>query len=98
GAIFGALLTSLILVAAVGSQKSQQVVMASSAISGLLMLVTGSAPGDKATQGVKSPRHRGLTLTPVLGMIAAGALAGLLMRTVPPLPGLLIAHWRSARP
>ena len=95
GAILGALLTSLILVAAIGSQKSQQVLIAISAISGLLMLVTGSDPGDKATQGVTSP-GRGLTVTPVLGMIAAGAIAGLLMRTVPPLPGILIAYGRYA--
>ena len=95
GAILGALLTSLILVAAIGSQKSQQVLIAISAISGLLMLVTGSDPGDKATQGVTSPR-RGLSVTPVLGMIAAGAIAGLLMRTVPPLPGILIAYGRYA--
>ncbi len=96
GAIFGALITSLILVAAVGSQKAQQVLIAISAMSGLLMLVTasGSDPGDRSTQGVESPRYRGLT--PILGMIAAGAIAGLLMRTVPPLPGILIAYGRYA--
>src|SRR5262245_28177360 len=96
GAILGALITSLILVAAVGSQKAQQVLIAISAMSGLLMLVTasGSDPGDRATQGVESSRLRGLT--PVLGMIAAGAIAGLLMRTVPPLPGILIAYGRYA--
>ena len=91
GAIFGALITSLILVAAVGSQKAQQVLIAISAISGLLMLVTAS--GDKA-QGVESRRNLGLT--PILGMIAAGAIAGLLMRAVPPLPGILIAYGRYA--
>ena len=91
GAIFGALITSLILVAAVGSQKAQQVLIAISAISGLLMLVTAS--GDKA-QGVESRRNLGMT--PILGMIAAGAIAGLLMRAVPPLPGILIAYGRYA--
>jgi spermidine synthase len=94
GAILGALLTSLILVAAIGSQKSQQVLIAISAISGLLMLVTASDSGDRATQGVGSSRYRGLT--PILGMIVAGAIAGLLMRTVPPLPGILIAYGRYA--
>jgi spermidine synthase len=93
GAIFGALMTSLILVAAVGSQKAQQVLIAISAISGLLMLVTASDRGDKA-EGVESRRNLGLT--PILGMIAAGAVAGLLMRTVPPLPGILIAYGRYA--
>jgi spermidine synthase len=94
GAILGALLTSLILVAAIGSQKSQQVLIAISAISGLLMLVTASDSGDGASRGVESSRFRGLT--PILGMIAAGAIAGLLMRTVPPLPGILIAYGRYA--
>jgi spermidine synthase len=61
GAIAGALVTSLILVAAIGSQKAQQTLIAISAMSGLLMLVTGSDPGDRASQGVESPRHRGLT-------------------------------------
>ena len=92
GAIVGALVTSLILVAAVGSQRAQQTLIAISAMSGLLMLVTasvaGSAAGDKATGS------RGRDLTPILGMIAAGAIAGLLMRTVPPLPGILVAYGR----
>jgi spermidine synthase len=92
GAIVGALVTSLILVAAVGSQRAQQTLIAISARSGLLMLVTasvtGSAAGDKATGS------RGRDLTPILGMIAAGAIAGLLMRTVPPLPGILVAYGR----
>jgi spermidine synthase len=92
GAIFGALVTSLILVAAVGSQRSQQILIAISAISGLLMLATGSDAGDRATPRVDSPRQRGLS--PVLAMVAAGAIAGLLMRTVPPLPGILIAYGR----
>jgi spermidine synthase len=94
GAILGALMTSLILVAAVGSQRAQQVLIAISAISGLLMLVTASGAGDQATEGAESRRNLGLT--PILGMIAAGAIAGLLMRAVPPLPGILIAYGRYA--
>jgi spermidine synthase len=78
GAIVGALLTSLILVAAIGSQKSQQVLIAISAVSGLLMLATASKRG----------------LGPIVAMVAAGAIAGLLMRTVPPLPGILVAYGR----
>ena len=35
-------------------------------------------------------------MTPILGMIAAGAAAGLLIQTVPPLPGILIAYGRYA--
>ena len=92
GAILGALVTSLILVAAIGSQRSQQVLIAICGLSALLMLATVSDPGDRATQGVEAPRYRGLT--PLLAMIAAGAFAGLLMRTVPPLPGILVAYGR----
>jgi spermidine synthase len=94
GAIFGALVTSLILVAAVGSQKAQQTLIAISAVSGLLMLVTASYSADEQTPGVDSTRRRGLA--PILGVIAAGAIAGLLMRTVPPLPGILVAYGRYA--
>lgn len=92
GAIAGALVTSLILVAAVGSQRAQQTLIAISAVAGLLMLATASAD-ERATQHTSS-RNRGLV--PILGMIAAGAIAGLLMRTVPPLPGILIAYGRYA--
>ena len=78
GAIIGALVTSLILVAAIGSQKSQQVLIVISALSGLLMLTTTSKRGVK----------------PILAMVVAGAAAGLLIRTVPPLPGILVAYGR----
>ena len=80
GAILGALVTSLLLVAAIGSQKSQQVLIVISAMSGLLMLATTSRGG----------------LGPIVAMVAAGSLAGLLMRTVPPLPGILVAYGRYA--
>jgi spermidine synthase len=97
GAIVGALVTSLFLVAAVGSQRAQQTLIAISAMSGLLMLitasVTGSGVGDRATERAGS---RSGGLTPILGVIAAGAIAGLLMRAVPPLPGILVAYGRYA--
>src|SRR5581483_7145914 len=80
GAIVGALLTSLMLVAWIGTQKSQQVLIAVSALSGLLMLL-------KATRR---------SIAAMLVMILAGAGAGLLMRTVPPLPGILVAYGRYA--
>ncbi|HKC55770.1 MAG TPA: fused MFS/spermidine synthase, partial [Vicinamibacterales bacterium] len=94
GAIAGALVTSLILVAAIGSQKSQQVLIVISAVSGLLMLAQGSDADDGATRGVEPRRHRGLT--PIVAMIVAGATAGLLVRSVPPLPGILVAYGRYA--
>jgi spermidine synthase len=78
GAIAGAIVTSLILVAAIGSQHSQQVLIGVSAVSGLLMLTTA--------------RMRGAA--PMVTTILAGVAAGLLIRTVPPLPGILVAYGR----
>ena len=78
GAIIGALVTSLVLVAAVGSQKGQQVLIAVSAVSALLMLTTAYKRGAM----------------PFIATILAGAAAGLLIRTVPPLPGILVAYGR----
>jgi len=94
GAIAGAIVTSLILVAAIGSQRSQQVLIVISALSGLLMLAGGSDADDGATRGREPRRHRGLT--PIVAMIVAGVFAGLLLRSVPPLPGILVAYGRYA--
>src|SRR5204863_9703380 len=78
GAIIGALFTSLVLVAAVGSPRAQQVLIAVSALSALLMLTTAYKRGAM----------------PFIATILAGAAAGLLIRTVPPLPGILVAYGR----
>jgi spermidine synthase len=80
GAIIGAIVTSLVLVAAIGSQHAQQVLIAISALSGLLMLTTAGKLG---------------TLS-LITTVLAGAAAGLLIQTVPPLPGILVAYGRYA--
>jgi len=84
GAIVGALVTSLGLVGTVGSQITQQILIGVAAMSGLLMLMplTGEV-------------RRGLRSTPVV-VIGIALAAGLLARTVPPLPGLLVAYGRYA--
>jgi spermidine synthase len=84
GAIVGALITSLGMVGTIGSQHTQQALIGVAAMSGLLMLMP--ANGEK-----RSPLTS--TVVVVLG-IAIGA--GLLARTVPPLPGLLVAYGRYA--
>jgi spermidine synthase len=94
GAIVGALATSLVLVAAVGSQVAQQVLIGVSALSGLLMLIKGSDSGDGPTHGRASIRRP--SLTPLFAVVVAGVAAGLLIRTVPPLPGILVAYGRYA--
>ena len=84
GAIVGALVTSLGLVGTVGSQMAQQVLIGVAAMSGLLMLMPEA--GEK---------RRGLASTPVV-VIGIALVAGLLARSVPPLPGLLVAYGRYA--
>ena len=84
GAIVGALVTSLAMVGTVGSQITQQALIGMAAMSGLLMLMP--ATGEKRSA---------LTSTPVV-VIGIALVAGLLARTVPPLPGILVAYGRYA--
>jgi spermidine synthase len=84
GAIVGALVTSLGMVGTVGSQITQQALIGVAAMSGLLMLMPGN--GEK---------RRPLTSTPVV-VIGIALIAGLLARSVPPLPGILVAYGRYA--
>jgi spermidine synthase len=87
GAVAGALATSLLLVAWIGSQHAQQLMMAVSAAAGLLVLASAVA-GETA-----SPRVRGLYLTAIA---AALVFAAVLTRTVPPVSPMLVAHGRFA--
>jgi spermidine synthase len=82
GAIVGALVTSLGLVGTVGSQIAQQALIGIAALSGLLML-GGSSPQQSAVLAL-------------VRVVAIAAVAGLLARVVPPLPGLLVAYGRYA--
>jgi spermidine synthase len=86
GAIVGAALTSLVLVGTVGSQVTQRLLIGLSALSGLLMLVPVIA-------------NRPAKLAPLRAFgfaVVAAAVAGLLARVVPPLPGILVAYGRYA--
>jgi len=82
GAIIGATVVSLALVGTVGSQKTQQILIGVAAMSGLLMLMP-------ATGEARKP----LTSTPVV-VIGIALIAGLLARSVPPIPWLLVAYGR----
>jgi spermidine synthase len=85
GAIVGALSGSLLLVVWLGSQHAQQVLILVCALSGLLVLSTGVDDGVKGS--------------PVAGtatIVIAAAIAGLLTRTVHPIPGILAAYGRYA--
>jgi spermidine synthase len=83
GAIVGSLAASLLLVVWLGSQHAQQVLILVSALSGLLVLSTG------ATEPAGRFQFAG-TLT----IIAAAAAAGLLSRTIQPIPGIFAAYGR----
>jgi spermidine synthase len=86
GAIVGALSGSLLLVVWMGSQHAQQVLILVAALSGLLVLSTGA---DDTVKG-RSP------LAGTVTIIVAAAIAGLLSRTVHPIPGILAAYGRYA--
>ena len=87
GAIVGALSTSLILVATVGSQITQQALIGIAALSGLLML--GAVP-----DGEKSSARA--TVPVLVRVVLIAVAAGLLARVVPPIPGILVAYGRYA--
>jgi len=82
GAIVGALVVSLGLVGTVGSQMAQQVLIGVAAMSGLLMLMPATGEVRPA-----------LASTPVV-VIGIALVAGLLARSVPPIPWLLVAYGR----
>jgi spermidine synthase len=85
GAIVGALVASLLLIAWIGTQQSQRVLMALAAMGALLMLVPVSTRGS----GKIELETRGA----LLGVATLG-LAGLLMWSVKPIPPLLVAYGR----
>jgi spermidine synthase len=85
GAIVGSLCASLLLVVWLGSQHAQQLLILLSALSGLLVLSTG---------GSEEPAGERSQLAATATIIIAAACAGLLSRTVPPLPGIFAAYGR----
>ncbi len=89
GAILGSLVVSFLFVPWIGTSHSQQVLIVVSAISALLMLEPSYA--GAAVDGKKS-WNVGATALLAGAMVAAGLLA----RSVHPLPGLLVAYGRYA--
>jgi len=87
GAIVGSLCSGLVMVVYMGTQMAQQVLIVLSALSALMLL----AP--VVTDEIGS-RTRRWALT-VLLIVSTGA-AGLLARSVPDVPGILVAYGRYA--
>src|SRR4051812_4272730 len=84
GAIVGSLTASLLLIVWLGSQHAQQVQILVAALSGLLVLSTG---------GSEEPAGR-FQFAGTLTIIIAAAAAGLLSRTIQPIPGIFAAYGR----
>jgi len=89
GAILGSLVVSFLFVPWIGTSHSQQVLIVVSAISALLMLEPSYA--GAAVDGKKSWNVGATAL-----LAGAMVVAGLLARSVHPLPGLLVAYGRYA--
>jgi len=87
GAIVGSLVSGLVLVVYVGTQHAQQVMIVISALSGLMLL----APVITEEIGSKS-RRAFLTVL----LVAATGAAGLVVRMIPAVPGILVAYGRYA--
>lgn len=87
GAIIGALFASLLAIAWIGSTNLQMILIGICAISGLMLLA--SQADEQATRGRSQVPSMIL-----LVLVTAGA--GLLARSVPPMPGILVAYGRYA--
>ncbi|MBV9397415.1 MAG: fused MFS/spermidine synthase [Bryobacterales bacterium] len=83
GAIVGALLASLLLIEWVGSQRAQQLLVAVSAFSGLLVFIPAGRTSFSLSRGKLK-----LALLAVPGILC--------IRVIPPVPKLLIAYGRYA--
>jgi len=92
GAIIGALATSLFLIAGIGTQDTQRLLIAIAALSGGIMLFSGFwVRPPVPARGRSGDASAAIAFASTL--IAVGA-AGFLAFNVPPLPWQLVAHGR----
>jgi spermidine synthase len=94
GAIFGSVIASLVLVYWFGSQRAQQVLMIVSGMSGLLLLAPAQL--SSMSDSVSTRRSHTLRWVPNVMLIIALGVAAFLIRTVPTIPGILVAYGRYA--
>ncbi len=85
GAIAGSLVASLLLVWWIGSQHAQQVLIVLAVLGALLMLAPAAAGQDGTSR---------FQWASVIALVLATGAAGLFVRSVHPVPGLLIAYGR----
>src|SRR4051812_28772563 len=99
GAIAGSLLTSFLLIPWIGTSHAEQVVIIVSALSALIMLepsFSGAAARPAGFQPPESGDKPGWNVAATVVLAVAMIAAGLLARSVHPLPGLLVAYGRYA--
>jgi spermidine synthase len=99
GAIAGSLATSFLLIPWIGTSHAEQVIIIVSALSALIMLepsFAGAAPRPAGFHPDDAVTKRGWNVTATIVLAAAMIAAGLLARSVHPLPGLLVAYGRYA--
>jgi spermidine synthase len=98
GAIAGSLATSFILIPWIGTSHAEQVIIIVSALSALIMLepsFAGAASRSASLPGSGAAKP-GWNVTATIVLATAMIAAGLLARSVHPLPGLLVAYGRYA--
>ena len=93
GAIIGALAASLVLIAWVGTQQTQRLLIALSALSGFVMLVSAFARRDVNAASGKPPAF-GKAVAAAAAILAAAGAAVFLVWSVQPVPWKLVAHGR----
>ena len=98
GAILGSLVTSFALVPWIGSSHSEQVIIIVSALAALVALepTFGKPAAQTAEPAEKGKSGSGWSLAGTGVLAIAMVAAGLLARSVPSLPGMLVAYGRYA--
>ena len=91
GAIAGSLGIGLFLVAQLGSQHTQQLLVALSVVAGVLMLAPGGAARPSAARSRSPRRWLPAATAALVGLAAIAGAVGL-----PPVPGVLVAFGRVA--
>ena len=94
GAIVGAIGFSMFLIAWVGTQQSQRLLIALSTVAGLLMLAPTVRPFRASAASPSGPKRPALKIAGALGLAASTGLAALLAWSVPRVPGGLVAYGR----
>jgi spermidine synthase len=96
GAILGSLVASFLLIPWIGSQHATQVLVIVSAVAALLMLEPSYAGATHATNETHPTHQARWNIAGTAVLAIAMVAAGLLARSIPPLPGILVAYGRYA--